>query len=255
MNTVAFDIANNYAPNLWVDGSNLGYGFNPWDFDFISAGGFAGAFIGNPANAGISGLGTNAYAFALYANSNNPPNAGVSATVTRPFTGAMEIGDVFTIDFGLNWDSNFSNSFRGFELLSDLDPVLEVYGSNSDDILVNNNNDVDTVMFNNYGTNAMRLYFKLLNSTTMQVSGIGRNGSEVFNQNISVASSPNKISFYYQETDNSTNRQMYFDRLNLMRVVPTPPILSPIDERNAKYATETESGANRFRRLFSLGYV
>lgn len=35
--------------------------------------------------------------------------------------------------------------------------------------------------------------------------------------------------------------------------VPVPP--SPVDARNAKYATAGEDGANRFRRLHSLGYV
>ena len=33
---------------------------------------------------------------------------------------------------------------------------------------------------------------------------------------------------------------------------PTP---DPVAERDAKYATDTEAGAHRFRRLVSLGYV
>ena len=33
------------------------------------------------------------------------------------------------------------------------------------------------------------------------------------------------------------------------------PVINPIDARNNKYATATESGANRFRRLHALGYV
>lgn len=262
---IAFDIAENYNPNLWVDGSNLGYGFQSWDFDLIQGGGFAGTFIGNPADAGISGLGSNSFAFALYAN---PYGSGASVSVTRPFSATMEVGDVFTIDFGLNWDSNFADSFRGFELYNNNTPVLEVYGSNNDNIYLNNNNNFDNVMFDIYGTNAMRLFFKLVDSTTMNVSGIGRNGSEVFNQNVSVASAPNKISFYFEETNSDTNRQMYFDRLNIFKYVveptptpsptptPTPSIPSnPIEERNAKYATATESGEKRFRRLFGLGYV
>lgn len=36
---------------------------------------------------------------------------------------------------------------------------------------------------------------------------------------------------------------------------PTPVPPSPVEERNAKYATEGEDGANRFRRLKALGYV
>lgn len=34
-----------------------------------------------------------------------------------------------------------------------------------------------------------------------------------------------------------------------------PPANDPVTLRNNKYATATESGANRFRRLLSLGYV
>ena len=33
------------------------------------------------------------------------------------------------------------------------------------------------------------------------------------------------------------------------------PAINPIDARNAKYATATEAGSARFRRLFALGYV
>lgn len=36
---------------------------------------------------------------------------------------------------------------------------------------------------------------------------------------------------------------------------PQPLPLSPIEERNAKYATLDEDGEKRFRRLFGLGYV
>lgn len=38
-------------------------------------------------------------------------------------------------------------------------------------------------------------------------------------------------------------------------ILITGPIINPITLRNNKYATATESGANRFRRLNSLGYV
>jgi hypothetical protein len=38
---------------------------------------------------------------------------------------------------------------------------------------------------------------------------------------------------------------------------PTPSIepLSPVEERDAKYQTENETGTKRFRRLVGLGYV
>jgi hypothetical protein len=36
---------------------------------------------------------------------------------------------------------------------------------------------------------------------------------------------------------------------------PQPPQLSPVEERNAKYAKGDESGENRFRRLRSVGYL
>jgi hypothetical protein len=45
---------------------------------------------------------------------------------------------------------------------------------------------------------------------------------------------------------------LFFEVLNLSVIeVPT----DPVSLRNDKYATATESGANRFRRLNSLGYV
>lgn len=254
----ALDIADNYnsIPGGWINGSNGGTGYQPWQFNIIQGSGFAGGFIGNPSAAGISGLGTNAFAFGMYAN---PAGSGASATVTRPFAATMVPEDLLTVDFGLNWDSNNAGSYRGFELYNGSTPVLEVFGSDTDDIFIGtdpSSEDDDVLMFGNYGTSAMRLHFRLINTTTLQVSGIGRDGSEVFNQNITIAAPPNKISFYFEEAgDNNPNRQMYFDRLNLVNLIaPEEPTFGLPAETVALIVSHFGSVAN-FLRLRNLGQI
>jgi hypothetical protein len=53
--TNASDNAGNYA-RIWGDASNGGSGFQAWNFNFGAGSGGAGRFIGNPANAGITGI-------------------------------------------------------------------------------------------------------------------------------------------------------------------------------------------------------
>ena len=87
--TNAIDSAANYGGG-WTDGSNQGSGFGAWTFNHSQGTGFAGTFIGDPALAGISGFGTNAFGF--YAN---PPASGANAEVRRSFASAMPVGATF----------------------------------------------------------------------------------------------------------------------------------------------------------------
>lgn len=202
---VAQDSAANYT--AWNDGDNNGSGFAPWEFNHSQAAGAAGVFIGDPAAAQITGFNTNAFGF--YAN---PPNSGANAEVMRNFTSAMTTGAVFSFDWGLNWDSNYTNSYRGMSLLAGSTELLYINMQTGPAVRINGG-----IMFANYGAQKMPLSFEYLASGSIRVTGTGRDGSESYAQTLTVpAGAPSRIKFYFNATDSGTDeRQMYVDNLKI----------------------------------------
>ena len=211
--TVAADSGSNYGSG-WADGSNQGSGFGPWSFNHTQDGvtSWAGVFIGPATAAGISGMGSNAFGF--YAN---PPDSGANAEVQRSFAEPMTVGSTFSFDWGVNWDSDVANSYRGFSLLAGETELVYVNMGNSELISINGN-----PMFQNYGSQAMRLNFQYLADGSVRVWGTGRNGSETYDQTLTVpAGAPSRVKFYFNasrlpEPPNQDNRQMYVDNLSIV---------------------------------------
>jgi hypothetical protein len=164
---------------------------------------FAGVFVGDAADAGISGMGSSAFGF--YAN---PPGSGANAEVLRDFDSAMTVGSVFRFQWGVNWDSNVEGSYRGFSLLAG-DTEL-VYINMGDSAALNI---TGGTLFTNYGDQAMTLNFEYLASGSLRVWGTGRDGSESYDETLVVpAGAPSRIKFYFNATDSGTDeRQMYVD--------------------------------------------
>ena len=205
------DAADNYAGG-WADGANQGSGFGPWTFNHTQGTGFAGTFIGNPALAGISGFGTNAFGF--YAN---PPASGANAEVRRSFASALAAGAVFSFDWGVNWDSDAAGSYRGFSLLAGETELVYINMANSAAISINGG-----PLFTNYGAQAMTLNFEYVASGSIRVSGTGRDGAEAYDQTLAVpAGAPTRFKFYFNassvpsEPADQPKRQMYVDQLTL----------------------------------------
>jgi hypothetical protein len=71
----------------------------------------------------------------------------------------------------------------------------------------------------------------------------------------------NTVAFSTDSGASVNNVQLIVERLGINTAIAKATIellitpLSPIEERNAKYQTENESGEKRFRRLLGLGYV
>lgn len=199
-----------YYPT-WTNGNNGGTGFLGWIFNHNQGTGYAGCFIGDPAAAGISGFGTNAFGF--YAN---PPDSGANAEVIRNFGAAMAVGSTFSFDWGLNWDSDASNSYRGCSLLAGDAELVYINMSNSDDVSING-----SLMFTNYGAQAMTLNFEYVADGSIRVHGIGRDGSESYDQTLAVpAGAPSRIKFYFNASSvpaapDQDKRQMYVDNLKV----------------------------------------
>ena len=203
--TNAADGSANYAS--WTNGSTGGVGFGAWFFNHTQGTGFAGVFIGNPTNAGLAGMGTQAFGF--YAN---PAGSGATADISRAFSAPMETGSIFRFKLGLNWDSNVSTSRRGFDLLAGGTPLVSISMSNNAVLAING-----ASLFNNYGVQAMTIQMEFISNGSIRVWGTGRNGSEAYDQTLAVpAGVPTGFRMYFQATDSSDNRQMYFNDLALL---------------------------------------
>lgn len=210
--TIAADDSTNYGAG-WADGDNEGTGFGPWQFNHNQdpTNSFAGVFIGPASNAGISGMGDSAFGF--YAN---PPESDANAEVIRDFSSPMPVGSVFSFQWGLNWDSDDENSFRGFSLSAGTTELLYINMSDSSEIRINGD-----PMFSNYGTEAMTLHFEYLASESIRVWGTGRDGSETYDETLTVPEgAPSQIKFYFNASSvpdepDQDNRQMYVDNLQI----------------------------------------
>ena len=100
--TNAFDFGANYdgTPG-WTNGANAGFGFGAWTITANSGSGGAGAFIGNPGGAGITGMSTES--FGLFAN---PQGSGATVTASRALSSALQVGETFSMQWGINWDGD-----------------------------------------------------------------------------------------------------------------------------------------------------
>ncbi len=204
---LASDNGSNYSGG-WTNNSNGGTGFSAWS---ITSGGTAGTFIGDPSAAGISGM--SATSFGQYAHTG--PGSYVDAG--RSFVGALSIGQTFSFDWAINWDSGAGGN-KGFNLYSGGiggTQLLNVNNANTADITMNGTN----TLFG-YGTSIMTWSFTLLDATTLQIQANDRDGTGSLSQNITVAGAPDSFKLYMSDmSDNSNNRQPYY---NNFEIVPEP---------------------------------
>jgi hypothetical protein len=205
---IAIDNGGNYGSG-WTDGSNGGSGFQPWVFNNTQGTGSAGVFIGDPAAGGISGMSVESFGFFA-----NPAGSGANAEVSRSLSAALGVGDTFSFQWGLNWDSDDAASNRGFNLFGGSEQLININMGNSSLITINGD-----PMFNEFGTQAFTLNFFHETAGNLRVFGIGRDGSESFNQVFAVTALPDRFSFYYNAAENNDNRQMY---VNNLEVIPEP---------------------------------
>jgi hypothetical protein len=224
---IASDNAGNYGSG-WNDGSNGGTGFLAWSINVNQNTDtnnpptyFAGNFIGDPNAAGVTGMGTQA--FGLYANPSSTNNPFVTAD--RGFASALNVGDTFSFQWGVNWDAGDGN--KGFNLYSGGTAGTQLLNVNQGgfpgDIFFNfGTNNVNTAIGN--GTGPMTWSFTLQTPTSLLVSSTARDGSigSVFSTNIAISGAPDAVRFYAANMtggENSDRRQPYFNNLS---VVPEP---------------------------------
>jgi len=214
--TVGTDNAGNYGGS-WSSGSNGGGGFGTWT---ITAGGNAGAFIGNPNAAGIPSMGTTA--FSLYAN-NSDGNGGDFVNADRSFAGgSLLVGQTFSFKWAINWDGNnttFGN--KGFSLFTGAPgsgQIVNVNNGGNEDITINGAN----TGFG-YGTAAMTWSFERVSTSLLRVTANDRDGTGSYSNDFTLADTAvNSFRFYVSDLGGpSSERQPYFNDLQVSGI-PEP---------------------------------
>jgi hypothetical protein len=217
LQTNAFDFGANYGgvgEPSWTNNANAGFGFGPWTINNNNNGTsiFAGNFIGNPADAGISGMSTES--FGLYAN---PAGSGAFVNASRSLNTALQVGETFSFQWGINWDGN-NGSFgnKGFNLNVGGTQVVNVNNGGNSDIQFNS---INTGM--NFGTQAMTWSFTYTNASTLSVIGTARDGGASFSTNVTVTGGVSSFQLYASDMAGDTQRQPYFNDFSVT-AVPEP---------------------------------
>ena len=211
-----------YYYGQWQDGDNNGKGFGAWALNHSQGTeGFAGTFIGNPADAGITGM--DASSFGFYAN---PIGSDANAEVTRTMP-ALGVGDTFSFVWGLNWDSDAEGSNRGFSLFSGEAQVLNINMGNSFTITIDGE-----PMLTQFGSAAITVTITHETAGNLRVTATGRDGEESFTSElISVGDAPDNFKFYFNATSGDAQRQMYVNNFVITEGtsgpdLPTDPMVA-----------------------------
>jgi hypothetical protein len=232
--------ATNY-PGGWSNGSNGGSGFGPWTIASSNGtSGFAGAIIGNPATAGITGMSSTS--FGLYAN---PSSSGAYVNAERNFANPLGVGDSFSFQWGINWDSNGGN--KGFSIYSggaSGTELINVNNGSNADITIKGIDVTGTNVGFGYGDAAMTWTITRTSATNLQVKATNRdvsltaapNYSENFT--ISGTAAPDSFKFYASGMDSGDNRQPYF---NNFQITNTP---IPVGNRTVTFNVDMSAQEN-----------
>ncbi len=196
---LAEDDGGNYGAG-WTDGSNGGTGFGAWQFT-IDLGSDAAVGIGDPADAEITGMA--AEAFFLRGTTGY-------ANARRAFARPLKVGDVFSLQWGNNWDTG--GGYKGLNLYSGGGQVLNINMAASATINIEGQ-----PMFTNYGTAAITLNFEYTAATTLRVHATGRDGIETFDENFAIAGAPDAFMVFAGElnAEGLANRIAYVDNLRI----------------------------------------
>lgn len=197
------DEASNYGGS-WNNSSNNGTGFNAWTIS--TGGGSSGTFIGNPSAYGMGTSNITSTAFGLYGHSAQYVNA------VRYFGGSgtnigMQIGDVFSFYWSMNWDCGSSGS-KGFDFRSGTTSIFNVNNTNSSTITTSNGN-ANT----NYGTTAMLVTLTRSSSTQYTFEMTSRSGGSAYSTTINSNAEINNINIYCgNQQNNAGERNIFFNK-------------------------------------------
>jgi subtilisin family serine protease len=195
-----YDTGANYG-GTWNNGSNGGTGFGPWNLLFDPSGGTAGALIADPATSGISGMSNQS--FTLYGH-----QGFAYAQADRSLNSPLEVGQSFSLQWGINWDGNrgvLGN--KGFNLYAGGVEVVNVNNAGNATITLNGAD----VGFG-YGTQAMTWTFERISFDQLKVTANDRDGTGQFSTILTLGNSAiNSFRLYASHMDTGDNRRSFYD--------------------------------------------
>jgi hypothetical protein len=200
-NDILQDVANNYI--TWTNGSNNGTGFNPWLINTLPN---TGVFIGNPSvdGMGTSGIGTNA--FALFAT-----DGSNYVSTSRTFTSGMNVGDVFSFYWAINFDANGGN--KGFDLKAGGVTIFNANNNNTSTI-TSNLSSPNNIIDGGYGTTPMLVTLTRTSDIFYNITITSRSGGPTYSAPINSSLVVNEINFYCgAQGDSSGQRNLFFNQL------------------------------------------
>lgn len=210
--TNAFDSGANYGgPGQpgWANGANAGFGFGAWSFN--QSGNFSS--IGNPSFGGILGMSTES--FALQANIVEEANF---VTNSRAINTPLSIGDTFSFQWGVNWDSGADGS-KGFRLLAGGNEIanLTMIGT-SFDVTLNGN------VVLPFGLNSVFIGITRADASTYTVFSTSSRTDPSgggFTTNISSALAADNFQIYASSLPSGDAYNSYYDNFSVT-TVPEP---------------------------------
>lgn len=212
----AADYAENYADFAtgWSSAGNRGFGFGNWvvqSAENAAAGSYAGVFIADPANIGITGF--DGTAFGLYANIAAPGGPDASVAATRTLLAPLATGTKLRFKWGINWNSgNGVEGNKGFYLSVGGTEVVRVNNAGTDSITING---ADTGF--GYGTLAMTWTFERLSSTQLKITANDRDGVGLYSGILDLPNSAvDNVCFYASNMLFGSAREPYFDDLQVL---------------------------------------
>lgn len=190
---IAYDNGENYSG--WGNGDNNGFGFNSWS---ISYGANTGTFIGNPSKDGMSTTNIDTSAFGLYATAGDYVNA------LRVFNSPLQVGDIFTFFWTLNWDAGGGN--KGFDFKAGGTTVFNVNNTGSAKI-TSTNGDVDTD--SDYGINAMTVTLVRTSSTEYSFTMTRRKDGTTYSTTITSSDAIDRINLYIGNQNDGAGQKIF----------------------------------------------
>jgi hypothetical protein len=198
------DNASSYGGS-WANNSNNSTpsgGFGQWT---IAPGASSGTFVGNPADVGIgtSGIGTSS--FGMYAT------GSAYCSANRPITNGMQVGDVLTFYWAINYDAGAGS--KGFDLKNGSTTLFNVNNTGSATITTTNG-----TAFTSYGTTPMLVTVTRTSLNSYSFVMTARNGGTAYSTTINSSSSINVLNFYIgNQNDGAGQKNMYINGFSLAK--------------------------------------
>ena len=174
------DSSENYELNhMLATGDNGGDGFGAWEVETHGSGidgAWAGCGIWDPSANDFQGdWAGKTKAFGIIGKGD-----GYGANAYRPFRAPLAVGDSFSLEMGVNWDSNAGiDALKGFALLAKggtLQVLTINHRSNPGVIAING--ETDDILNIDSGTYPMKWTFTAKDATTLTVTMTPRDGSK-----------------------------------------------------------------------------